>query len=87
MESDILRPIYLCQDCGGHYLPPASMEYPTGPASEVYCVTCQPAHSAIEQLRPGINLSENLAKPRARGPRRAGKAPTKGGMTKRSKLQ
>lgn len=84
--DDTTRSVYLCQDCGAHYLPPAAMEYPTGPASEVFCTTCQPAHSPIEQLRPGINLSENLAKPRARKPRRAGKAPVKGGGTKRSKL-
>ncbi|WP_042380635.1 hypothetical protein [Streptacidiphilus melanogenes] len=84
--DDPTRSVFLCQDCGAHYLPPASMEYPTGPASEVFCVECQPKHSAVEQARTGLNLSENLAKPRPRKPRRAGNAPAKRGSTTRSKL-
>ena len=84
--DDPTRSVYLCLDCGAHYLPPPTMEYPTGPASEAYCVSCQPEHSPESQARPGINLSENLAKPRPRKPRRAGTAPAKGGATQRSKL-
>lgn len=86
MNDDPTRSVFLCLDCGDHYLPPASMQYPTGPASEAYCTRCQPSHTPTEQARTGINLSENLAKPRARKPRRAGKAPAKGGTTQRSKL-
>lgn len=86
--DDIARPIYVCQDerCGRHYLPPASMQYPTGPASEVFCSTCQPEHSPESQARPGINLADTLPATRPRRPRRAGKAPAKGGSTQRSKL-
>lgn len=82
-----IRPIYLCQDCGAHYLPPVSLEYPTGPASEVFCVGCQPDHSPASQARPGVDLTEHLARPRPRKPRRAGTSPAKGGTTQRSKLQ
>ncbi|WP_042434738.1 hypothetical protein [Streptacidiphilus anmyonensis] len=84
--DDVTRSVFLCQDCGAHYLPPASMDYPAGPASEVYCVECQPQHSPAEQARTGLNLSENLTRPRPRKPRRAGNAPAKRGSTTRSKL-
>jgi hypothetical protein len=85
-DDDTARPIYLCQDCGAHYLPPTSMQYPTGPASQVFCSTCQPEHCADSAARRGINLAESAAQLRARRPRRAGKAPAKGGSTQRSKL-
>lgn len=86
--DDTARPIYMCQDerCGVHYMPPSSLMYVSGPASQVFCSTCQPQHSPDNAARPGINLAENLPKIRARKPRRAGKAPAKGGATKRSKL-
>ncbi|SEL97973.1 hypothetical protein [Streptacidiphilus jiangxiensis] len=85
-DDDIARPIYLCQDCGAHYLPPTSMQYPTGPASQVFCSKCQPEHCADNAARSGINLAEGAAPPRPRRPRRAGKAPAKGGSTQRTKL-
>ncbi|WP_042370960.1 hypothetical protein [Streptacidiphilus neutrinimicus] len=86
MDDDTARSVFLCLDCGAHFLPPAAMRYPSGSASEAYCTECQPKHSPAEQARTGINLSENQAKPRARRPRRAGTAPAKGGSTQRSKL-
>lgn len=84
--DDIERGIYVCQDCGNHYLPPSTMEYPTGPASEIFCATCQPKHNPALAAQSGINLADGMIKPRTRGPRRAGKAPAQRGKTGRSKL-
>jgi hypothetical protein len=82
------RPLYVCQnpECGRHYLPPADMAYPDGPASQVYCATCQPDHSPDDAARPGLNLADNMTKPRSREPRRAGNAPIRRVRTGRSKL-
>lgn len=84
--DDTGRPLYLCQDCGTHFLPPTDMTYPTGPASEVYCATCAPNYSEAEAARPGLNLALNVVKPRAERPRRAGSRPVKRGATGRGKL-
>jgi hypothetical protein len=88
MTDDITRGIFVCQDerCGNHYLPPSTMTYPEGPASEIFCATCQPNHPAAVAALPGINLADGMIKPRTRGPRRAGKAPAQRGKTGRSKL-
>ncbi|MEY9842259.1 hypothetical protein [Streptacidiphilus sp. EB103A] len=86
MSDDISRGIFVCQDCGNHYLPPVDMNYPTGPASEIFCATCQPEHSPALAASAGFNLADGMAKPRTRGPRRAGTAPAARGKTGRSKL-
>lgn len=88
MTDDVSRPLFVCQDetCGRHFLPPSTMTYPTGPASEVHCATCAPNYSAAENARPGYNLADNMTKPRSRGPRRAGSRPVKRSSTGRSKL-
>lgn len=86
MNDDISRGIYLCQDCGAHYLPPADMLYPTGPASEIFCSDCQPNNSPALAAMPGINLADNMVKPRSRGPKRAGNRPIKRDSGGRSKL-
>lgn len=84
--DDTARGIFVCQDCGSHYLPPAAMQYPTGPASEIFCATCQPVNSPALAAQRGINLADGLVKARARGARRAGKAPHARSGTGRSKL-
>lgn len=86
MTDDISRGIYVCQDCSAHYLPPSTMIYPTGPASEIFCATCQPNHSPALAARSGVNLADNMIKPRSRGPRRAGTSPVRRERTGRSKL-
>ncbi|MFC1418566.1 hypothetical protein [Streptacidiphilus cavernicola] len=86
MTDDISRGIFVCQDCGRHYLPPADMQYPCGPASEIFCATCQPLNSPALAAQHGVNLADNMIKPRSRGPRRAGNAPAARGKTGRSKL-
>lgn len=87
-DNDIHRPLYVCQDpdCGVRYLPPGSMEYPSGPASEVYCSDCAPKYSPAEAARPGLDLSLNVIKPRSQRPRRAGSHPVKRGSVGRGKL-
>ncbi|MGW6916875.1 hypothetical protein ACWGB8_24065 [Kitasatospora sp. NPDC054939] len=35
------RLVLVCVDCATHYLPPASMAYPDGPASPLWCRGCQ----------------------------------------------
>lgn len=86
--DDTSRPLFVCQDpaCGRHFLPPSTMEYPTGPASEAYCATCAPNYSSAEAARPGFNLADNMIRPRTRGHRRAGHSPTRRERTGRSKL-
>jgi hypothetical protein len=88
MTDDLERGIYVCQDpqCGRHYLPPASLQYPTGPASQIFCATCAPNYTPAEAARPGLNLADGMTKPRSRGPRRAGSRPVKRSSTGRSKL-
>lgn len=86
MSDDISRGIFVCQGCGNHYLPPADMTYPTGPASEIFCATCQPEHSPALAASAGFNLAAGMAKPRPRRPKRAGTAPAARGKTGRSKL-
>jgi hypothetical protein len=71
------RPLYCCQDCGIHYLPPADLQYRHGPASQVYCATCQPVHSPHDAARPGMDLADGLVRPRTRAERRAGHAPAR----------
>lgn len=85
-DNDITRGLYVCQDCGAHYLPPADMTYPTGPASEIFCATCQPVNSPALAAQAGVNLADSMIKPRTRGPRRAGNSPAKRNRTGRSKL-
>ncbi|MEY9963974.1 hypothetical protein ABIA33_002008 [Streptacidiphilus sp. MAP12-16] len=76
--DDVSRPLFVCQDCGTHYLPPGDMAYEaSGPASEVFCATCQPAHTPDNAARPGVNLAENVRKPRSRAPRHAGRSPAR----------
>lgn len=41
-----MRFVFECVECGGHYLPPEEMVYPDGPASPVWCSTCQGAKRA-----------------------------------------
>ena len=86
--DDVGRPLFVCQDpvCGRHYLPPSDMTYAQGQASEVFCATCAPNHTPEDAARPGLNLAETMAKPRSRGPRRAGSAPVRRERTGRSKL-
>lgn len=84
--EDVTRGIFVCQDCGNHYLPPADMTYPTGPASQIFCATCQPNQSPALAAQAGINLADNMIKPRSRGPKRAGSRPIKRSSTGRSKL-
>lgn len=37
-----MRPVFACQECGTHYLPPEGMEYGDGTkASPVWCAECQ----------------------------------------------
>ncbi|MFG2844804.1 hypothetical protein ACGF12_16770 [Kitasatospora sp. NPDC048296] len=36
-----MRLVFECVECGGHYLPPEGMVYPDGPASPLWCSSCQ----------------------------------------------
>ena len=76
-DDDITRAIYLCQDCGAHYLPPADLTYGHGIASEVFCASCQPAHTPDSAARPGVDLAATVRRARTRGPRRAGHQPAR----------
>ncbi|QMU79692.1 hypothetical protein GXW83_32305 [Streptacidiphilus sp. PB12-B1b] len=82
------RPIYLCQEpaCGSHYLPPADMEYPHGPASAVFCARCQPGHSPAEAAHPAPDLADGLVRQRPTPQRRAGRSPARRHQTGRTKL-
>ncbi|MFC1416262.1 hypothetical protein [Streptacidiphilus cavernicola] len=80
------RGIYVCQDCGSHYLPPVGMSYPCGPASEIFCAWCQPDNSPALASQAGVNIADNLVERRRRGPGRAGHAPAKQGRGGRGKL-
>lgn len=86
MDEDRARGIYVCQDCGCHYLPPPAMAYPSGPASQIFCARCQPDNSPALAAQAGVDIADNLVERRRRGARRAGKAPAKQPRTGRGKL-
>ena len=77
MDDDDGRGIYVCQDCGSHYLPPLDMTYPSGPASQIFCARCQSDNSPALAAQAGINIADNLVGRRGRRPRRAGTAPVR----------
>ena len=86
MDDDRARGIYVCQDCGCHYLPPLDLTYPSGPASQIFCAWCQPDNSPALAAQAGIDIADNLVERRRRRPARAGRAPAKQGRGGRGKL-
>lgn len=85
-DDSVGRGIFVCQDCGNHYLPPADLQYAEGPASQIFCADCQPGQSPALAAQAGFNLADSMARTRSRGPRRAGTAPVRRARTGRGKL-
>ncbi|MFK0192954.1 hypothetical protein [Kitasatospora sp. NPDC090308] len=48
-----MRLLFVCQDCGCHYLVPLGLDYPDGGrASSVWCSACQRAAAARGTVEP-----------------------------------
>ncbi|MFG3223649.1 hypothetical protein ACGF07_02540 [Kitasatospora sp. NPDC048194] len=66
-----MRLVFECVECGGHYLPPEGMVYPDGPASPVWCSSCQAAKQAAGEQEDPLLARVALAAARAALARRA----------------
>lgn len=84
-----MRPVYVCMACGGHYLPPEDMLYPTSgvQASPTHCENpaCVAAAERMPPLPPALlaaiedrarAMPQGRQNRRATRGRRAGAAPT-----------
>ncbi|GAB7184985.1 hypothetical protein ATKI12_4816 [Kitasatospora sp. Ki12] len=69
-----MRLVFECVECGGHYLPPESMVYPDGPASPVWCTTCQHTKQEAGVREDPLLARVALAAARAALARRAAEA-------------
>ncbi|MGA5821084.1 hypothetical protein ACPC54_24840 [Kitasatospora sp. NPDC094028] len=66
-----MRLVFECVECGGHYLPPEGMAYPDGPASPLWCATCQHAKHTAGLREDPLLARVALAAARAALARRA----------------
>ncbi|MFH8381589.1 hypothetical protein ACH4E7_11670 [Kitasatospora sp. NPDC018058] len=69
-----MRLVFECFECGGHYLPPEGMVYPDGPASPVWCTSCQTAKRSAGEREDPVLARIALASARAVLARRAAEA-------------
>ncbi|MEU4114915.1 hypothetical protein AB0F71_10520 [Kitasatospora sp. NPDC028055] len=69
-----MRLCFECVECGGHYLPPEGMVYPDGPASPVWCSSCQTSKRAAGLREDPLLARVALAAARAALARRAAEA-------------
>ncbi|MEV7603735.1 hypothetical protein AB0O91_40830 [Kitasatospora sp. NPDC089797] len=66
-----MRLVFECVECGGHYLPPEGMVYPDGPASPVWCSSCQVSKRTAGLAEDPLLARVALAAARAALARRA----------------
>ncbi|MET8629755.1 hypothetical protein ABZW30_39535 [Kitasatospora sp. NPDC004669] len=66
-----MRLVFECVECGGHYLPPEDMVYPDGPASPLWCSSCQAAKRTAGEREDPLLARVSLAAARAALARRA----------------
>jgi hypothetical protein len=85
-----MRNLYVCGECATSYLPPESMEYPTGPASPVHCSVCQQqlAERGVTASPEAVAAALLLARRAQRSPvdeqRRPDVRPTRPARTRRA---
>jgi hypothetical protein len=66
-----MRLVFECVECGGHYLPPEGMVYPDGPASPLWCASCQTVKRTAGEPEDPLLARIALAAARAALARRA----------------